>query len=390
MLTHDCNLGCSYCYTGRKFRREMTDDVAARALDLALGSAPPGARVELSYFGGEPLLAWDLLARTAAKARALAEARGVRLEQSVTTNGTLLDAARVERLAALGVYVGLSIDGVREAHERNRPTMGDRSSWAETLRGLELLVAAGRPFETVSVVTPASAPLFGASVAELFARGVPRVGVNPCFEADWTEADLAAWEAGLLEVVGCVAGHLRSGREVSFPPFDEKIRAWLAGGLPAGAGCSLGERFVAVSPEGHLYPCERLVGEDDDPTRRIGHVETGLARAAVTAIRCEMPDHHATNDDCGTCAARDLCGARCACANQAETGSLGRAGGVQCWWERTTAALGEALARALLAEGPAFRRWFGVEGRFEPPPPRPAPNEIRLAARPRRLPLAQG
>ncbi len=88
VLTHDCNLGCSYCYAGRKFRKSMSREVRDQALDLAFGDVAAGTKMSLCYFGGEPTLEWDLLVETAAKARQLAEERGVLLVQSVTTNGT--------------------------------------------------------------------------------------------------------------------------------------------------------------------------------------------------------------------------------------------------------------------------------------------------------------
>ncbi len=359
VLTHDCNLGCSYCYTGRKFRKVMPDDVAEASLALAFSGVAPGGQVQLSYFGGEPLLEWDRLVRHARRARELAAERGVKVRQSVTTNGTLLTKERVAELAELELYVGLSIDGNRAAHEANRPTMSGKSSFDDVSRGLDLLLEAGRAFETISVVTPASVAAFGPSVEELFARGVPRVSVNPCYEAVWTDEHIELWERGLLEALGAVARWLRSGRVISFSPFDAKIIARIKGGLGAADACSLGERFVAVSPDGHLYPCERLVAEDEDPRYRIGHVDGGIDASGVRAMRSHMPDHHATNDECGSCEEAHRCSAFCACANLAETGQVGVAGGVQCWYERTTMALADQLADAMMQEkNEPFLRWF--------------------------------
>jgi uncharacterized protein len=160
VLTHDCNLGCGYCYTGAKFRKRMPREIARKGLDMAfapnrLGEAP--RELQLSYFGGEPVLEFELLIDVARDARERAKAAGVKLVQTVTTNGTLLDEAKIRALYELDVYVALSIDGVREAHDRNRPRMGGGSSFDAVERGLELLVAAGRSFETITVVTPATA-----------------------------------------------------------------------------------------------------------------------------------------------------------------------------------------------------------------------------------------
>ncbi len=358
VLTHDCNLGCSYCYTGAKFRKRMPRETAQKALDLAFAHAP--AAVQLSYFGGEPTLELPLLLEVAAEAKRRAEAQGTALVQTVTTNGTLLDAEAIASLYALDFYIALSIDGVRAAHDVNRPRMGGGSSFDAVERCLGLLVAAGRSFETISVVTPASAPLLGESVEYLFEAGVPRVSLNPCYEAAWDDAALEHWEAGLARAADAMARWMRAGRTVSVSTLDNKILAALKGGLGHEDKCKLGDGFVAVSPDGHLYPCERLVAEDDRPDDRVGHVSTGVERPKVACLRPDIgEDRHAVNEECATCAEKFRCAASCACANRAETGSLQLAGGVQCWHEKTSARIADQMAEALFAElDPVFLRWF--------------------------------
>src|SRR5687768_3121182 len=99
VLTHDCNLGCGYCYMGAKFAKKMSPEIAEKGLDLAFGTG--SARVQISFFGGEPLLAWDQLVVSARSARARAARDGVELKMSVTTNGTLLDEERARVLDEL-------------------------------------------------------------------------------------------------------------------------------------------------------------------------------------------------------------------------------------------------------------------------------------------------
>ncbi len=363
VLTHDCNLGCGYCYTGAKFRRRMPREVARKALELAfsrdrLGIAP--REIELSYFGGEPLLELELLLDTARAAKERAEAAGVELRQTVTTNGTLLDAEKVRALHALDLYVALSIDGVRDAHELNRPRMGGGSSFEAVERGLDALLAAGRSFETITVVTPSSARRLGDSVAWLFGKGVPRVSLNPCYEAAWSDEALADWEHGMRGAADAMAACMRAGRTVSVSTFDNKILAALKGGLGAEDRCKLGDGFAAVSPDGWLYGCERLVGEDDHPELRVGHVDTGLDARAVACARPDVAeDRHAINAECAECTERFRCAASCACANRAETGDMQIAGGVQCWHEQTSARIADTMAEALFGEqNPTFLRWF--------------------------------
>jgi uncharacterized protein len=357
VLTHDCNLGCTYCSAGEKFRKRMSEGVMRCALDLAF--ADGAARVQLSFFGGEPLLEWALLVRATTEAEARARASGTRLCCSVTTNGTLLDEARAQWLIERGFFIGLSIDGVAEAHDATRRTRGGRSSFAEVVRALDLLVARGAWLETISVVDPANVRWLGATVRWLADRGVPRIALNPNFGAAWSEADLAAWQRGYQEAAALYVGRSLGGRPVYINVIEDKLITHVKGGYQAGDRCAMGHGAVAVAPSGNLYPCERMVEEDRAGALRIGDVFAGLDGGRRLCLDAQAGP---VNDECAGCAVRARCTSFCACANRAETGELGVAGGVQCWHEqmamriadRAGAALWRAQSRHFLARVYAY------------------------------------
>jgi len=170
VLTHACNLACTYCYTGEKKRVRMPVDIATRALDFAFATATQsGARLQLSFFGGEPLLEHELLVALAEQARARSDALGCPLLMQMTTNGTLLTHDLVLRLGALGVHVALSLDGTRVQHEAVRPNAGGGSSYDATRRALQLLMDQRErwPFDVIAVVDPRTVDTLGAGVREL-------------------------------------------------------------------------------------------------------------------------------------------------------------------------------------------------------------------------------
>lgn len=341
-LTHDCNLGCGYCYAGRKFKRAMTDEVMARALDLAF--ADGSARVQVGFFGGEPLLAWDKLVCATLMAEARAAAAGAELVLTVTTNGALVDDARADFLVAHGFFVGVSIDGVRAAHDATRPTRGGGSSFDAVVAGLDRLLARGARVETISVVDPANVAFLGDSVRFLVERGVRRLLLNPSYGADWSDEALDAWRrgyeaAGELYLARCLAG-----RPVYINAIEDKLVAHAKGGYDGGDRCGFGHGAVAVAPSGNLYPCERMVGEDDDAALRVGDVWRGLdaGRRLVLDAQCGP-----VNDECGGCGVRARCTSFCACANRAETGELGLAGGVQCWHEQMAMQVADGVGERL-------------------------------------------
>jgi len=329
VLTHDCNLGCTYCYTGEKFRKRMSDEVLAFALDLAFGD--DDERIQLSFFGGEPLIEWELLVEATELAVARARKEGKRLVLTVTTNGTLLDAERVAFLVGHNFFIGLSIDGVRAAHDATRPARGGKSSFDRVERGLDLLLADGAWLETISVVDPANVRWLGESVRWLVGKGVQRLALNPSFGGEWTDADLLAWERGYREAAELYVTRSLAGAPVYINSVEDKLITHVKGGYEDEDHCKMGHGAVAVAPSGSLYPCERMVEEDRDGSLRIGDVFRGVDRVRLMCLDAQKGP---VNDECGGCGVKERCMSFCACANRSETGSIGVAGGVQCWHEQ--------------------------------------------------------
>src|SRR5205085_2668523 len=125
---------------------------------------------------------------------------------------------------------------------------------------------------------------------------------------------------------------------------EDKIITGVKGGYAAGDTCRVGHGAVAVAPSGNLYPCERMVGEDRDLALCIGHVSAGIDPSKLRALDSSRADR---NTECGGCAVESRCASFCACANLAETGRVGEAGGVQCWHEQMTMAVADEVGAEL-------------------------------------------
>lgn len=352
-LTHACNLACTYCCMGEHHVRAMPRATAERALTLAAerASSETGGRLDVGFFGGEPLLEWDTLTATATKARGLP---GLTTRLQVTTNGTLVDRERAKTLSALGVRTTVSLDGARASHDATRPRagLGKRSSHDAVLRGIEALAEVGLFDDVVRVVSPDNVRSLRSDVAYLASLGPRTIHVVVAYDAPFTDADLEAWE---LELEGLAQDHVerypRGGPRM--PLFEDKIAAAVNGGLGDGEGCSVGRWNVAVAPSGRLYPCDKLVGEDGprESSRVVGHLDEGI----VPSRRLPRGSCAA---ECGACAERPRCGSTCACANLAETSASDLPGPTQCWHERMVARLSDAVGEALLRGGdPRFSRW---------------------------------
>lgn len=344
VLTHDCNLACPYCYMGEKFDRRMKPDVAARALAMAkLGKTE---RIQVSFFGGEPFLAFDAMREYTAMAREILAETGAALKFVVTTNGTGLTPERVEFLEENDFFVGLSVDGRAAAQDASRPFVNGRSSFAVVDAGLRLLVRSAVDFETISVVDPSNVGHLGDTVRYLIETGVRRISLNPNFDADWSDADLERWEAGYRAIAEHYLACYRRGHLVHINVIDDKVLSHIKGGYKPSDHCELGHGAIAVAPSGNIYPCERLVAEDRDATWRIGTVFEGFT-SRRGALLAGAGNH---NEDCGDCALVHRCMNFCACANLSSSGRYDEPGGLLCWHDQTAIRVADEVASRLYGE----------------------------------------
>jgi uncharacterized protein len=329
-LNHRCNLRCGYCYTGRKFHRAMPLATARRAIDFALERSTDGWLL-VALFGGEPLLEIALAEQALAYAAQRCRQTGVRLFTTLATNGTLIDQRRLTLLRAHGFHVQVSLDGSRRSHDACRRFANGRSSHERTVAGLRRLMAEGFTPWVLSVVDPANAALVAESFDFLVDLGARHVHLSPNYFAEWDEPARARFEEGLEALGDRYLAATRAGREVHLDPVHGKIVTHLVPGSARSVACKFGKGDVAVAPSGRLYPCERLVGEDDRPDLQIGDLEHGLDEARVEALlaRRERPE-----PECDGCDLRDRCKHWCGCANFETTGDPGRVSPIVCYFER--------------------------------------------------------
>ena len=334
VLTHACNLACTYCYTGEKKRVRMTAGIAATALDFGFDAARRrGATLQIGFFGGEPLLEQGLLVAIAEQARARAAALDWPLQLQVTTNGTLLSAALVEELARLRVHVALSLDGTRAQHEAGRPLAGGGSSYDATLAGLRLLVDSSAPFDVIAVVDPCNVAELAGGVEAMIDDGVECITLNMNWGATWDDAAQDELDRQLERVAAIVLAWVRRGRWIRVQPLESSLRSVLELGHAVTSSCAAGSRRLAVAPSGRIYGCARAVGEDDGRAA-IGDVHRGIVPPSIVA------EHG------------------CTCANVEETGDPMVAGRIRIRHDRAleqlavrlAAAIGDSFAHILVTE----------------------------------------
>jgi uncharacterized protein len=367
-LDHQCNLRCTYCYTGEKFSRRMSEDVIARGIELALAQSP--RHLDVSFFGGEPLLAFDRI-RYAEEYLARALARTAPLNPSlrwvVNTNAVLLTEETLAWLAPpRNASVVVSLDGPPDVHDRYRLNSAGKGTHASVLKGLDKLREREVPFQLVAVINPDTSARLGNVVEALAPLGATRITLSPNFRAEWTDASLPTLRAGLQAAANVWADSFRRGTPLQLEPFHSKVLTHLRGGMPCPARCQLGGAELCVAPSGRLYPCAQMVGEDKDSSLVMGDVFQGLDLGRIRALQHQKDR---VEDTCEACELRDRCQSHCGCRHVALSGELGVITAALCEFEEAVITAADRAAAQLVEERcPAFLDYYYRPDRFRAAP----------------------
>jgi len=314
-IAQKCNLGCTYCYAQQgEFggaAQNMTRQAAEQAVDLLVNGAAPGARLNLAFLGGEPLANRELLQDTTRRARALADARGVTVGFSITTNGTLLTEEDAAFFETFGFAVTVSLDGPREVHDRLRPFKSGKGSFDRIMRNVAPLLARQRRMQVTArvTVTPRNLAL-RATLDELVSAGFHSVGFSPLLRAPGGDAELAREDLELMlgEMIDCGREFERRTVAGEAYPFANLLNALreIERGTHRPYPCGAGAGYLGVSAEGALSACHRFVG---DAAGAMGSLQDGIDDDRRAAWLRERHVHR--QQPCQRCWARYLCGGGC-------------------------------------------------------------------------------
>jgi uncharacterized protein len=314
-VAQKCNLGCTYCYAQQgEFGgapKNMSLETAERAVDLLVKGAKPGARVNLSFLGGEPLVNRPVVQAATRRALTLARERGVKITFSITTNGTLLTEADGDFFEEFGFAVTVSLDGPREAHDALRPFKGGQGSYDRVMTNVAPLVARQRRMQVTArvTVTPSNLML-RQTLDELVGAGFHSVGFSPLLSAptgrgEMQADDLAVMLDGMIDCGREYERRVLAGARYPFANMENAMRE-IARGTHRPYPCGAGAGYLGVSAEGELSACHRFVGDADGA---MGSLDAGVDRARQSVWLSERHVHR--QEPCRSCWARYLCGGGC-------------------------------------------------------------------------------
>lgn len=337
-IAHDCNLACKYCfaeegeYHGR--RALMSLEVGKKALDFLVANSGNRINLEVDFFGGEPLMNWQVVKELVEYGRSLEEPNNKKFRFTLTTNGVLLDDEILEFANREMANIVLSIDGRKEIHDKMRPFRGGQGSYDLIVPKFQK-VAESREQERYYVrgTFTHNNLDFSKDVLHLADLGFKQISVEPVVagpEDDYaiTEEDLPV----LMEEYDTLAREMvrrrKEGKGFNFFHFMIDLE-----GGPCVAkrlsGCGSGTEYLAVTPWGDLYPCHQFVGNEKF---LMGNVKEGILR---TDIRDEFKCCNVyAKEKCRKCFAKFYCSGGCAANAYNFHGNINDAYDVGCELER--------------------------------------------------------
>ncbi len=330
-VTQQCNLNCSYCYIKKKDAL-MSRETAGQVIDFIFRHAPPGEKIEVGYFGGEPLREFDVIREMTGMFRKHPDFPKAPVEFTVVTNGTIFNEEIAHFVKDNDMGFGISCDGPPDIQDKSRVFPGGGGSSGLVEQTLRRAVKELPSVMVNAVYTPATYTRLPETVAYFSSLGIRQIYLTPDYSAAWTEEDAKL----LPEIYGRIAGMYIDFYLDEDPHYisliDGKITVIMRGGYQPGERCRMGRGEYAFAPSGNIYPCERLVGEDDGGAHCIGHVSTGLDAAGM----CRHIDPESeVNKQCLECGVNDYCMNWCGCSNYFSSGYYNRVGAFLCASERT-------------------------------------------------------
>ncbi len=325
-VAHSCNLHCSYCFASQgKYHGEralMSFEVGKQALDFLVANSGHRRNLEVDFFGGEPLMNFDVVKQLVAYARSIEKEHQKNFRFTLTTNGMLLDDDVIDFANREMHNVVLSLDGRKEVHDRFRVDYAGKGSWDRIVPKFQKLVAArgNRNYYMRGTFTHAN-PDFLKDIQQMLDLGFTELSMEPvvCAADDpsaLTREDLPIVLEQYEHVAELMIRRRREGRPFTFYQYMIDLK----GGpciYKRISGCGSGTEYMAVTPWGDLYPCHQFVGEE---RFCLGNVWDGVTNHACQAefAACNVYAH----PECADCWARLYCSGGCAANAYHATGSV--------------------------------------------------------------------
>ncbi len=324
-ICHDCNLRCGYCFADEgayhSAREMMSLDTAKAAIDFLIENSGNRKVLETDFFGGEPLMNFEVVKKTVEYAKAEAEKRGKKFLFTTTTNGLLLDDEKIAFLNAEMENVVLSLDGRREVHDAIRKTVTGKGSFDLVIDKIKKFVRSrGDKHYYVRGTFTAKNLDFSKDVLFLADNGFDSISMEPVVTEvpglEIREEHLPVIEREYENLCEEYLKREERGEGFNFFHFNVDLEGGPCLSKRVSA-CGAGNEYFSVVPNGDIYPCHQFAG---DAKWKMGNVYEGKLNAEIRnkfASSCLF-----TRKKCGDCFAKFICSGGCSANNYHYNGDI--------------------------------------------------------------------
>ena len=355
-IAHTCNLNCSYCFASQGNyhgeRALMSYEVGKRALDFLIENSGTRRNLEVDFFGGEPLMNFDVVKQLVAYARSIEKEKNKNFRFTLTTNGVLVDDDVIEFSNREMSNVVLSLDGRKEVHDRYRVDYAGNGSWEKIVPKFQKFVNArgGKNYYMRGTFTHAN-PDFLEDIKTMLDLGFSELSMEPVVAASddpaaLTEADKPVVMKQYEDLAKLMLERDKEGKPFTFYHYMIDLK----GGpciYKRISGCGSGTEYMAVTPWGDLYPCHQFVG---DEKFKLGDIWSGVNNKKIQDEFASCNVY--AREECRDCWARLYCSGGCAANAYHATGSVKGVYKYGCdlFKKRMECAIAVAVERELRAE----------------------------------------
>ena len=314
-VAHDCNLKCNYCFASqgnfKGERMKMSLETGKKALEFLAKNSGNRKNLEVDFFGGEPLMNFELVKELVKYGRELDKKYNKNFRFTITTNGVLLDDDKIEFINEHMENVVLSLDGRKEVNDRMRKTINDNGSYDIIVPKFKELVEKRGDKDYYIRGTFTNHNLdFSNDIMDFYKQGFKKVSVEPVVTSE--EMEYALRREHLEDVLREYEKFSKEYIEIKKKDEDFLFFHFMID-LDQGpcivkrsVGCGAGSEYLAVTPEGDLYPCHQFVGEEEF---KLGTLDSGIVKKDLREVFKKANIYN--KEECKTCWARYYCSGGC-------------------------------------------------------------------------------
>lgn len=334
LIAQDCNLRCEYCFAGKgdygKGRTLMDFETGKKAIDFLIQKSANRRNLELDFFGGEPLMNFNVVKQIVEYARKQEKLHDKNFRFTITTNGTLLSDDKIEFINKEMYNVVLSVDGRKCVNDRMRKRVDGKGSYDLFMPKFKKLVEkrGDKEYYVRGTYTKYNMD-FTEDILSLYDEGFDQISIEPVM-ADpnepyaLTAADLPRIFEEYEKLSDKIKEIRANGKFINFFHFMLDLDQGPCA-IKRLRGCGCGNEYVAISPDGDIYPCHQFVGIDE---YKMGSLNDGTFD---TEMKMDFARAHVySKPECRKCWAKFYCSGGCNANNYIYAGDIHNAYKLSC------------------------------------------------------------